>query len=88
MGDSKDTSDPNAHTVPVLWAKGDAGWFELRAAQGYKNVYDEMMEGITLYYFFVDLYENAEETLGSKRGDMRSIYRQVSTNKRFQSIYL
>lgn len=40
----------------VLWAFGKTGWFEIRPSQKYQAVYDEMIEGVKLFYFLCDQY--------------------------------
>lgn len=40
----------------AIWAAGRAGWFKIRPARSYKAIYRDMIEGITLLYFLVDLF--------------------------------
>ena len=40
----------------VLWAFGKTGWFEIHPSPKYRAVYDEMMQGVKLFYFLCDQY--------------------------------
>ncbi|KAJ0114925.1 hypothetical protein J7T55_004667 [Diaporthe amygdali] len=45
---------------PAVWASGKAGWYEINPARMYKEMYEHMCEGITLYYKIIDAYDSLE----------------------------
>lgn len=44
---------------PVVWAGGQAGWFELNPAAEYAAMYDSICEGISFYYLVMEVYLSA-----------------------------
>ncbi|KAI1113696.1 hypothetical protein F5Y14DRAFT_416987 [Nemania sp. NC0429] len=50
-------------SVPVVWASGEAGWFEIVPSQTYRRICDEMFQGVCLHYAFLERYEEALEQL-------------------------
>ncbi|KAI1190344.1 hypothetical protein F5B17DRAFT_387675 [Nemania serpens] len=54
-------------SVPVVWASGAAGWFEIVPSQTYQRICDEMFQGVCLHYSFLEQYENALEQLQESR---------------------
>ncbi|KAJ8108723.1 hypothetical protein ONZ43_g6340 [Nemania bipapillata] len=50
-------------SIPVVWASGEAGWFEIIPAQRYQRICDEMFQGVCLHYSLLDQYEAALEKL-------------------------
>lgn len=81
MGDNKDEETGESVGPPTIWAKGDAGWFEILPDPSYQAIYEEIMEGIKSYFFFVDLYTEAEETRSVGRPvriDMKVIFKKYS----------
>lgn len=61
----------------TIWANGKAGWFEIRPASTYQHIFDKMSEGVTLYYFLTDLYENRKKTVGEKTLHIDKIFAEV-----------
>ncbi|KAI2641648.1 hypothetical protein GGS26DRAFT_536271 [Hypomontagnella submonticulosa] len=53
--------------MPVLWASGGAGWYEIVPSDTYKNICDIMFQGISLHYAILDQYEAALEKLHEKK---------------------
>ncbi|KAI1462373.1 hypothetical protein F4805DRAFT_410373 [Annulohypoxylon moriforme] len=53
--------------MPVLWASGGAGWFEIVPSEAYKAVCDTMFQGISLHYAILDEYEATLEELHKKK---------------------
>jgi hypothetical protein len=52
---------------PVVWVSGEAGWFEIASPSSrYKAVYDAVMEGITLYYDVMRVYEKLKGSKGAQ----------------------
>lgn len=45
----------------VLWAFGKTGWFEIRPNAKYQTIYDDMIEGVKLFYFLCDQYTVREK---------------------------
>ncbi|RYP01171.1 hypothetical protein DL764_006294 [Monosporascus ibericus] len=59
--------DDNGLPVPVLWASGESGWFEIVPSDRYKPIGDIMFQGIDLHYSLLDQYENALAKLHRKK---------------------
>ncbi|KAI1765968.1 hypothetical protein GGR53DRAFT_243372 [Hypoxylon sp. FL1150] len=53
--------------MPVLWASGGAGWFELVPSAAYKDICDIMFQGICLHFSVLYKYEEALEKLHKKK---------------------
>ncbi|KAI1390973.1 uncharacterized protein F4822DRAFT_426826 [Hypoxylon trugodes] len=49
--------------MPVLWASGLAGWFEIIPSDAYREICDNMYQGISLHYALLDAFEAALEEL-------------------------
>ncbi|KAI8961549.1 hypothetical protein F5Y11DRAFT_223376 [Daldinia sp. FL1419] len=49
--------------MPVLWASGGAGWYEIVPSDTYKDICNTMFQGISLHYAILDQYEAALEML-------------------------
>jgi len=62
----------------VLWALGEAGWFEIRPAPHYKEIYDNMVEAVQLLYFITDIYEESRK-IGGVRG-VQLVFQEVRLN--------
>lgn len=56
----------------VLWAFGKTGWFEIHPSQSYQAVYDEMIEGVKLFYFLCDQYTAKGK---QRRPSVKQIYK-------------
>ncbi|KAI1178423.1 hypothetical protein F4777DRAFT_594675 [Nemania sp. FL0916] len=46
-------------SIPVVWASGQAGWFEIVPSPSYQRTCDEMFQGVCLHYSLLDQYEAA-----------------------------
>ncbi|KAI1822000.1 hypothetical protein F4861DRAFT_516712 [Xylaria intraflava] len=53
----------NDTLVPVIWASGAAGWFEIVPSKAYRPICDIMFQAAILHYSFLDQYETALEQL-------------------------
>ncbi|XXG99766.1 hypothetical protein Hte_006107 [Hypoxylon texense] len=53
--------------MPVLWASGGAGWFEIVPSDAYRDMCDIMFQGICLHFAVLDRYEVALEKLHKKK---------------------
>ncbi|KAL9106558.1 MAG: hypothetical protein Q9227_008404 [Pyrenula ochraceoflavens] len=65
----------------VLWAFGKTGWFELRPSEKYRSVYDEMMQGVKLFYFMCDQYTRQAH---QRRPVPRQIYKAYAAMPKSQ----
>ncbi|CAN9280011.1 unnamed protein product [Alternaria alternata] len=45
----------------VIWAQGNAGWFEIRPAAQYSQIYNEMVQAVELLYFVTDIYSESRK---------------------------
>lgn len=61
----------------TIWASGKAGWFEIRSGPTYQHIFDKMAEGVRLYFFLSDLYENKKNVAGEKSLQIEQIFEQV-----------
>lgn len=44
----------------TLWANGKAGWFEIKPAPIYQEIYNRMTEAIELYYILCDIHTDTK----------------------------
>ncbi|RFU34922.1 hypothetical protein B7463_g1400, partial [Scytalidium lignicola] len=44
----------------TIWASGKSGWFEIRPAPAYQDIYNRILEGIDIYYAVIEAYEELE----------------------------
>ncbi|TPX13461.1 uncharacterized protein E0L32_006191 [Thyridium curvatum] len=63
---------------PVVWASGEAGWFEIRPARRYEATYNQMCQAISLYYAVMDVYDEIWATKG--KGKRRQELAKVKIN--------
>lgn len=61
----------------TIWASGNAGWFEIRPAVHYQEIYDQMQEGVRLFYDLEDVLSNTKATYRHKVG-MGDLFVKVS----------
>jgi hypothetical protein len=65
-----EVSDVKAFSIAedplTLWAAGKAGWYEIKPSKSYQRIYDEMIEGIDLYWFLRTTHETAREKAKGK----------------------
>jgi hypothetical protein len=54
-------------SVPVVWASGAAGWFEIVPAQSYQEYWEDMFHGVRLHYSLLDQYEAALDNLQNSK---------------------
>lgn len=65
----------------VIWAMGEAGWFEVRPARHYKAIFDDMIQAVELIYFLTDIYSEPR-----KRGsgpNAQLIFQEYAEDERF-----
>ncbi|KAI0414141.1 hypothetical protein F5X98DRAFT_258181 [Xylaria grammica] len=53
--------------APVVWASGEAGWFEIVSAPCFQRFCDEMFQAVRLHYSLLDQYEEALGKLQKSR---------------------
>ncbi|KAK5631021.1 hypothetical protein RRF57_006736 [Xylaria bambusicola] len=63
---------------PVVWASGEAGWFEIVPAACYQRICDGMFQAVRLHYSLLDQYEEAVEKLRKSRKKKRPTFADVS----------
>ncbi|KAI1098957.1 hypothetical protein F4804DRAFT_323410 [Jackrogersella minutella] len=63
--------------MPVLWASGGAGWFEIVPSDTYRSICDTMFQGISLHYAILDEYEAALEDLHKDKQNRHKTLRDV-----------
>lgn len=66
----------------VIWALGEAGWFELRPAPHYKEIYASMVQAVELLYFVSDIY-NEEPRKRSSGPTAQLLFQEYCEDKRF-----
>ncbi|KAH9901925.1 hypothetical protein F4778DRAFT_132080 [Xylariomycetidae sp. FL2044] len=54
-------------SVPVLWASGEAGWYEIVPSERYTKICDKMFQGIALHFSVLDQHEEALAKLHRKK---------------------
>ncbi|KAK5687393.1 hypothetical protein LTS10_001531 [Elasticomyces elasticus] len=64
-----------------LWASGRAGWFRLKPARAYREVYNGMIEGIGMLYFVADAYR---EERRSGKGKKTTVLPPYSAGELFE----
>ncbi|KAK5709262.1 hypothetical protein LTR17_019942 [Elasticomyces elasticus] len=57
-----------------LWASGRAGWFRLKPARAYREVYNEIIEGIGMLYFVADAYREERRSGKGKKATVLAPY--------------
>ncbi|KAJ2989401.1 hypothetical protein NUW58_g3483 [Xylaria curta] len=65
-------------SVPVVWASGEAGWFEIVPAPSYRRICDEMFQAVCLHYSLLDQYEAALEKLQKSKKKKKATFADVS----------
>ncbi|KAK4963309.1 hypothetical protein LTR10_000937 [Elasticomyces elasticus] len=57
-----------------LWASGRAGWFRLKPARAYREIYNGMIEGIGMLYFVADAYREERKSGKGKKATILPPY--------------
>ncbi|KAI0536568.1 hypothetical protein GGR58DRAFT_383490 [Xylaria digitata] len=65
-------------SAPVVWASGEAGWFELVSSPCYQRHCDDMFQAIRLHYSLLDQYEAALEKLQKSKRKKKTTLADVS----------
>lgn len=61
----------------VIWALGEAGWFEIRPAPHYQALFNDMVEAVELLYFIMDIHDGPRKRGGGPNAQL--IFQEVST---------
>ncbi|KAJ4349237.1 hypothetical protein N0V95_004726 [Ascochyta clinopodiicola] len=64
----------------VIWALGEAGWFEIQPQPQYKAIYDDMVQAVQLLYFVTDIYNEPRKRGGGPSASL--IYREYAEDER------
>ena len=68
--------NPNSDLqLPVVWASGSAGWFEITPSDKYKSMCDTIFQGINLYYSIIDQYQEDFELQKRKKSNRLKMQR-------------
>lgn len=59
----------------VIWALGEAGWFELRPHESYEDIHDDMKEAVEILYFVSDIYNESRKKGGGPSASL--IFQEV-----------
>lgn len=70
--------DDHGLPLPVLWASGQSGWFEIDPSDKYKAIGDEMFQGINLHYSILVQYEDALERLHKVKKNRSKTFKHVN----------
>ncbi|UPX15050.1 uncharacterized protein EKO05_0005515 [Ascochyta rabiei] len=65
----------------LIWALGEAGWFEIQPAPQYKAIYDDMLQAVQLLYFVTDIYNEPRKRGGGPGASL--IYQEYAEDDRF-----
>ncbi|KXJ92764.1 hypothetical protein Micbo1qcDRAFT_232469 [Microdochium bolleyi] len=65
--------EENGPPLPVLWASGEAGWYEIVPSDKYKAIGHAMFQAISLHYSVIDQYNTALQKLKKKKGKKKSL---------------
>lgn len=60
----------------VIWAQGQAGWFEIQPTATYKNIHGDMVQAVELLYFITDIYSGVRKKAGGPSPQL--IFQEVS----------
>lgn len=63
----------------TIWASGNSGWFEIRPAARYKPVFEDMQQGIRLFYDIYDIYSTRTKSTVRHKLDVTSLFQKYKT---------
>ena len=70
----------------VVWAQGQAGWFEIQPSREYKSIYAEMIQAVELLYFITDIHSEVRKKGGGPGADL--IFQEVGYFKNPVTVFL
>ncbi|KAI4615569.1 uncharacterized protein J4E87_009027 [Alternaria ethzedia] len=65
----------------VIWAQGQAGWFEIRPTAQYKPIYDQMVQAVELLYFVTDIYGESRKKSSGPSAEL--VFQEYAEDERF-----
>ncbi|KAF2703372.1 hypothetical protein K504DRAFT_473944 [Pleomassaria siparia CBS 279.74] len=65
----------------MIWALGNAGWFEIRPSKAYKHIYENMVQAVELLYFVTDVYNEPRKRGGGPSAEL--IFQEYAEDDRF-----
>ncbi|PVI04285.1 hypothetical protein DM02DRAFT_586525 [Periconia macrospinosa] len=65
----------------VIWALGEAGWFEIRPRRDYKAIYQDMVEAVELLYFVSDIYNEPRKRGGGPSAQL--VFQEYAEDERY-----
>lgn len=69
----------------VVWAQGQAGWFEIQPSAQYRSIYDKMIQAVELLYFVTDIHSQVRKKGGGPSAEL--IFQEVCENPRGWSYF-
>lgn len=70
--------EDNGPPLPVLWASGEAGWYEIVPSEKYKTIGNAIFSSIALYYSMSDQYEASRAKKKSKKKPRPDIETEIN----------
>ncbi len=65
-------------SAPVVWASGEAGWFEIVPSPCYQRICEKMFQAVRLHYSLLDQYEAALKKLQKSKKKKKATLADVS----------
>jgi hypothetical protein len=65
----------------VVWALGEAGWFELHPHRSYANIFSEMLQAVETLYFVTDIYNEPRKRGGGPSPSL--VFQEYAEDERF-----
>lgn len=65
----------------VIWALGEAGWFEIRPAHDYAAIHQDMVEAVELLYFITDIYNEPRKKGGGPSAQL--VFQEYAEDERY-----
>ncbi|PSN65977.1 hypothetical protein BS50DRAFT_588765 [Corynespora cassiicola Philippines] len=65
----------------MIWALGEAGWFELSPSPSYSDIYNDMVEAVEILYFVSDIYNEPRKRGGGPSAQL--IFQEYAEDERF-----
>ncbi|KAK6348940.1 hypothetical protein TWF730_009701 [Orbilia blumenaviensis] len=64
----------------VIWALGGAAWYGIHPADGYRKIYDAMVQKAAIYNFIMDKYDGLSSRSKQVKTPMSDLYNELSAN--------
>lgn len=69
----------------AFWAAGEAGWFKIRPARAYKEMYQEMLDAVQALYFAADFYRDRKGRKEMKTVAARELFTKYAEDVQYPS---